>query len=325
MLDGNGEIYLLVSVDVIDSTKMKYSSGNIKNFTEWLNPLQIFFDEFPKSLNSNMPDKELKFRVSKFIGDEIFLYLDISDYSHRILDIIKALIDTVTAQNSSEKLKVKATVWTVHTPYQAFKIFAGDKCRIHSLDDSLEKEKYVAEAPFDFLGPHVDIGFRLSKFADRHKMIVSVDLAYMLLNANYQKLHFIAEFPLKGIDLKRGYPVIYIELEYSYDNIDEIEIHDLENKHCAPYIVLKDYCAKFLKEQGQPWYIPGNKQQWFLDVDEMLTNMKSTENEFKSSIGETIEPPEDISKQNRKELEETIKEQLKKKCMIKTEDTYSHQ
>jgi hypothetical protein len=64
----------------------------------------------------------------------------------------------------------------------------------------------------DYVGPMIDAGFRLGKFASPQKLVVSVELAYLLLNAKdpYGHISYQSREVLKGVHPKSGYPIYWI-------------------------------------------------------------------------------------------------------------------
>jgi len=84
-------------------------------------------------------------------------------------------------------------------------------------------EQYIP----DFIGPDIDIGFRIAKYADRGRMILSSDLALLVLKcagtsenksrqeeyclSTTQKMKIVSFKQLKGVWHDRHYPIIWYE------------------------------------------------------------------------------------------------------------------
>jgi hypothetical protein len=67
----------------------------------------------------------------------------------------------------------------------------------------------------DFVGPSIDTGFRLTSWASPSRLIVSVDLAFLLTGAYTRglgplKLHLSGKDKLKGVVGNQPYPTIWI-------------------------------------------------------------------------------------------------------------------
>src|SRR3546814_5080236 len=68
----------------------------------------------------------------------------------------------------------------------------------------------------DFIGPDLDLGFRLSKFARPASLLLSLDLVEMLLAADNRAdvvLYLVGREELKGVMFGRPYPIIWMRSE----------------------------------------------------------------------------------------------------------------
>ena len=88
----------------------------------------------------------------------------------------------------------------------------------------------------DFLGPDVDIGFRISKFADKRKLVVSANLVKCLMSRSPRESIALEDFKVVGIKVLKGvwgerpYPIIWYHEDWSRINetfyYDEIDCSD---------------------------------------------------------------------------------------------------
>jgi hypothetical protein len=137
----------------------------------------------------------------------------------------------------------------------------------------------------DFVGPGLDIGFRLAEQASQRRFVVSTDVIYMLaktatsldMRPDLIKIHFEGLQLLKGVLQGLEYPIFWIDMAqpddiYSYGNDlqkrnlcrpGEVEgfmkqfYHQRHNYMYAPFIVseteeiLRDYPAWYYREHNK--------------------------------------------------------------------------
>lgn len=102
-------------------------------------------------------------------------------------------------------LGLKATAWLAGFPVINSEVW---------LAQPGEEDDFVR----DFLGPSIDLGFRLTRFADGRRIPVSVDLAYLLAkSANHVSeelkptILFGSSESLKGVMDGKKYPVLWVD------------------------------------------------------------------------------------------------------------------
>jgi len=100
----------------------------------------------------------------------------------------------------------------------------------------------------DYLGPSIDLGFRLGKLAERRKFIVSADLAYLLCDQEDKddkdiRFWYDGRQQLKGVLSDRPYPVFWIDM-----NSGDIDTHEdaLLGRQVIPRDKVRDFCRLFL-------------------------------------------------------------------------------
>ena len=81
---------------------------------------------------------------------------------------------------------------------------------------------------FDFVGPLIDIGFRLSKFASLRKFVISADLAWLITAQGDAAMpfHYDGRESLKGVLNDQPYPIFWIDCNDDGDGrnpLDSIE------------------------------------------------------------------------------------------------------
>ncbi len=112
-----------------------------------------------------------------------------------------------------------------------------------------QQQRYIV----DYVGPSMDTGFRLASIATPRKLLLSIEVAYLLSKVNqtwidriYRRIKLGSEFsicfdgksPLKGVMGNKPYPVFYVDC-----GGDEA-INDLEDKiqDISPALNLRDVC-----------------------------------------------------------------------------------
>lgn len=142
-------------------------------------------------------------RVWKTIGDEILFWKQI-DHELQIVPLLAAWLSAIDAirkefgnDPKTKGLDVKATVWSAEFPFRNRATATGDEDGTDA-DASEQQLKIVDESPdaiieshynpqpggptgnVDFIGPGIDVGFRLSARSSSKKMAISLDVAYLL-------------------------------------------------------------------------------------------------------------------------------------------------
>lgn len=215
------KLRIFFSVDVIGSTEYKH---NLKEdgIHQWLPFFENFYREFPIIFRAKIEEEETDIKkqddfypeIWKSLGDEILFVAELVSHRHASLLIrsFKRSLEDYNKKIIQSDLSVKGTSWIAGFPvYNAELIFDSDK-------DSKEPK-------VDYIGPSIDIGFRLSKYSVETKMVISVDLAYLLLKDIENKLVLVFEgrHKLKGVGGDRGYPLIYVIVDAVSPNAAEVE------------------------------------------------------------------------------------------------------
>ena len=112
-------------------------------------------------------------KVWKYIGDEVVLVAELTCKEHQPALHILALAETVKHFNSvfSDKdvpLSFKGTAWVAAFPVTNIEI------ELPNQDNKTLK---------DYLGPSIDLGFRLAKYSTKERLMMSASLAYLITNS----------------------------------------------------------------------------------------------------------------------------------------------
>lgn len=218
--DSRWKLRLFLSVDVVGSTAYKSSFSNLKVqsvASEWAPVFRNFFRDFPSAVRYQYSQVDQNFFVGcknqievwKFAGDEILMSVELHDFREvsTHLYVFKEVVKLFPQQWAEKKipLRLKGTAWLAGFPV------TNVEARL-TIDEKLEI--------VDFIGPSVDLGFRLTKFADTKRFPLSADLALMLLEAietkripsDHFRLCYHGRESLKGIIGNDPYPVVWIDL-----------------------------------------------------------------------------------------------------------------
>lgn len=256
MPDWDWKLRLFASADLVGSTEFKHA--NSENPEKWSATFQQFFEEFPVEVE----DAYQRIRLPcppcppltpwKFSGDEILFSAVISDH-REVVTHLAAFKDAVKSfpMKWIEKgvaLTLKASCWTAGFPVKNMELF------IRSGASSIR----------DYIGPSIDLGFRITKFADTRRFVLSADLAFLALESitsNRCKdgaLHIFLERrePLKGVIGNQPYPILWLDMHDGKFAGDE-ELFGV-SRQCL-HSRLRDYLEDFLT---------ANKMMPFIVTDE---------------------------------------------------------
>jgi len=241
-------VYAFLSYDLVNSTEFKEKNDN------WPELFERFYDHIQKKLTP------YKFVIWKHIGDEVLSYKrlsEIEDLYTLLPDAYNVLISVIDELESEmkkdnyehkENVSVKACLWIAkmdslnREDYDNVFVetLKGEK---YTWEEQITPEKivkrntgYDSKAEYilidmDFLGPEIDLGFRISKFAEKRRLVVDAKLALILYNLKddihlyYKKkdynynivncLKIVSYEKLKGAVGGKIYPILWYENDWS--------------------------------------------------------------------------------------------------------------
>jgi hypothetical protein len=191
-------VVFFVSFDLVDSTRFK---GLRK---DWPVTIAGFYTTVIAK-TSTWTDVNLQ--VWKYAGDEVICRAKLTkntNVSSLVRQVHHTLIELADELSSTMALSVKATAWVaeVVTLVDASGPVASDHYKNSNVVFS--PQDGVA---LDYLGPEIDIGFRMGTFAERALLTVSIELALLLEgNAN---IRLCGHHELKGVWDGAPYPILY--------------------------------------------------------------------------------------------------------------------
>jgi hypothetical protein len=241
---------MFMSVDVIDSTPLKHpvelrNLGDTQKVKDaiiakyvWVKALRSFYADFSEQFRIQyaVADNEIRLACPRFWkarGDELIFAVELkqeSDARTHLARFVKT-IEWYHAKQPSfgrtatgSPIKLKATAWLAGFPLRNYILDVQDLVFNRPSSDSTNLESETR----DFIGPSVDLGFRLEALATYRKLIVSADLAWLVtrkqnrktLSESRLKLRYDGRAHLKGVFGGVAYPVFWFDLG---DEVDEVE------------------------------------------------------------------------------------------------------
>lgn len=274
---------LFLSADIVGSTALKQSPfSTTKNDQRavWFSKIQGFYFEADQAFRREFktfsesdsdPDTVGEHpELWKTIGDEVVFVKLITDHRQVIhtlrcwMRAISSIREFVKKDNS--RLDVKCTAWLAGFPFRNSEVAVeiGDDAGDYGSGDGfiesgkILNRKYNGErnvsALIDYIGPSIDIGFRLSQFCSSRKFVISVDVAYILALANPGELvkdpvfsiYYDESHVLKGVLGGLRYPIFWLDVSPNH----AIERFEDELTKIAPVNRdrLGEYCNQFYTE-----------------------------------------------------------------------------
>ena len=206
---------MFFSVDLAGSTDFKGSLNTKHHKPVWLDSFEAFFRELPLVFMGQIAvafqDSELtpEIDVWKIIGDEIVFRAEPKSADEGIR-LLKAFYCCIVAYDQRLfdrwPLRLKGTCWAARFPKRNIEIAIPEMAGPGDVSGAT----YV-----DFLGPDVDIGFRISQHAPIGGVIISLNLAEAIAPLSeeyYLRFHFAGKSNLKGVFSGRPYPLLLISI-----------------------------------------------------------------------------------------------------------------
>ena len=222
---GGEMLRLFMSADVAGSTSFK-AQADLGGMAEpaWLSVFRSFFTNFPIMLMgqtaAEMADEDSlpEIGVWKALGDELILTCPLQsaeEATHLVRALYLAMANFEKQYLGELPLRLKATAWVAQFPAPNIEIEIPE----------LSGDGQI----LDFIGPSIDLGFRISKFSRPSTVALSLDLVELLLSSRKSdQLSFsiLGREGLKGVHFGRPYPVIWGRPEEIPYNFMPWEVED---------------------------------------------------------------------------------------------------
>ena len=237
------QLRIFLSVDIVGSTEIKHRVDPSK-VQSWLHTFTYFLTDFPDTLHYCFNAKQTRARPApltlwKRLGDELIFTAPLCNGKDAkfYIEVFREAVNRFTAIEHPGKkpFKLKATAWVAGFPVHNAIIPTIYGCN----GSSEEAVEHIAKGQCDYIGPAIDIGFRLAKHATKRMLVLSVELAWIFANISADfEIYYSGTVSLKGVNIQE-YPLFWIPLESSEGYIDTELIKDVDAR------LLRKYCKSF--------------------------------------------------------------------------------
>jgi class 3 adenylate cyclase len=212
---GVAKTLIFLSADIVEATKFKDSVRGPDENPAWFDAFEAFFRELPlvfmgQAAGAFAEVEELpNIRVWKVFGDEIVFRVQSrsADDALRLTEAFHHALDSYGSRFLERwPLRFRGCIWAARFPGRNIEFEIPEMAAGNEATDS---------AYADYLGPDVDLGFRLSHHAGPGQLIVSLNLAETLAALAAHRgirFHHVGQAILKGVFHGRPYPLIMITL-----------------------------------------------------------------------------------------------------------------
>jgi hypothetical protein len=280
---------IFLSADIIGSTALKQSRFGVSGSSNeppidqaakgpaWFSAIQGFYFEAQQAFigewnkaKAEAGDEQLfgsEPILWKTVGDEV-LFTKVIDDHRQITTAMHCWIAAIVRmrlflQDENPSLDVKSVCWTAGFPFRNREIVldrgrsgVSPKIENYYTESGNLLNKYYKNPSrsglvIDYVGPSIDTGFRLASFATGRKLIVSVDVAYLISMTQFDgpvrrlDLHYDGSESLKGVIGGSNYPIFWIDMS-AESSLARCEDKLITIKSCET-INVKEYCDEFYK------------------------------------------------------------------------------
>lgn len=302
--DGTGikipsKLRLFLSLDIVGSTEFKHPRGAKapSDDDSWVDPFLTFYrlsvgqmaaqwEYVVRELKAASNESKL-FQFDdhppefwKGAGDEVLFTklvnspLDAVAAVHSLILVMADIREQFAKNEQTKVLDVKGTAWLAGFPLNNTEIVLGTQ-NGSEVDDRLaenyrllaqldEKPEQRVNYKIDYIGPSIDLGFRLCQRATPRRMIVSADLAWLICHIyrhigdadadkcpllKKPKIGFDGRVALKGLLGGEAYPLFWIEA-VAGSRMDDAEDKLLKRSAHFEHGDVTVFCKEFLDQSG---------------------------------------------------------------------------
>lgn len=268
-LNQDGSI-LFLSCDLQNSTQFKQKGGTGDT---WIATFLAFYTEFPKLLSAEISKAcatlQGRLLLWKAVGDELIFSVRIRSEGE-CSDAVDVWLETMLAfekehllDKTPMTLKGGAFLATVPSPDRRVAIprtvhsvdrshldaEAMNEATLNATDDDSE---FSATFAMDFVGPSIDTGFRILKYASRRYFVLTVEVAHILFKhysdtvQSDRRAHLVGTHELKGVWGGKPYPVFALARKLDHETPAQLLTAAFSNSvlisneypRCKPHDVL---------------------------------------------------------------------------------------
>lgn len=202
---------LFLSFDLANSTQFKVGEPT------WPGVLQAFYVYARREMKDAVPDISLW----KYVGDEVLFFIrptgvtQVGDVLRAALRVQKSVMDQLYSAFPVARavLALKGTAWLAMCGSEGVAATGGSDFRTKNLAMEVADLGVGTPGRVDFVGPDVDIGFRIAKYAQHNFMVLSAPLAHFLSlygGSDWEERTRVVSYEaLKGVWGDRRYPIIW--------------------------------------------------------------------------------------------------------------------
>ncbi len=311
IIQEESKLRLFLSVDIVNSTLFKREE---KTKELWESVVKDFYENFHALFNDALNAKFItpaykdiklnKPNIWKYVGDQIIYEVNLTHktasncYVIAFIDSIEHFV-TKYYNETYSTLDLKASAWTAGFPVNNIEV-QPIHCNLGNIGEGNNNNNV-----YDFIGPAMDEGFRVTECAKSSKFTVSVPLAVLLLSdmeSFKSKINIHEKINFKGI--VKSYPLCYMDMNTRV-NVNKkekallIKVHpDQDNlltylkKHIEKeflFIPLCEDSQKFITDEYMQKFITKNTEnQRIIDILDSNKN-NSVKNSNFEDIANSIE------------------------------------
>lgn len=157
----------------------------------------------------------------KFVGDEILLWADLNRHEEPCIHL-RSLLGAVeeyerVLKKGAPLLGLKVSSWIATFPVPNVQVTVPQT-----------DEAGVSWKVYDFLGPGIDLGFRVAKFSDSRRVTITAGLAKVIASLGAQEhyvkslqLAYAGKERLKGVIGGRPYPLFWLDRHEDPQSIED--------------------------------------------------------------------------------------------------------
>ncbi|MGB0696026.1 MAG: hypothetical protein ACPGOY_10290 [Rhodospirillaceae bacterium] len=285
-----------MSVDIVGSTAYKQDKRTAspeESTHQWIGLFTELLLNFQSTLGTTWGSAWQRFDPSshphhntghpefwKARGDEVIFFLDLhaKEQAHVAIQALISAINTFKSETLKETdapfLNLKGTAWLAEFPVNNIELIIGEDIDQKDIPLRDKNERYILRLVqkqlgkirnpvSDFIGPQIDLGFRLAEFASPMKLILSADLVYLLIDTYETQwgkefeplIYFDGAHPLAGVLSGNPYPIFWVNA-MADDPLTSAETK-LRGRKAIPKDTLKTYLKEFSKKytQTHSWVI----------------------------------------------------------------------
>ncbi len=288
------ELYLFFSVDIIDSTSLKYGTKDKPALENWYNSILTFYEDFPtqfqialKSVTSifHLPS-DIQLNTWKYSGDEILFFINIKNENEvpAAIFAFERILNEWYDPKNVKQIHLKGCTWLGQFPFIDRRL-------------SIKQSKTDSNNKLDFIGPSIDCGFRLGKYASRNQIVLSievVDLCRVCTDFTLN-IYYLKSENLKGVLGTLKYPIFVLVLSKANKSFEEQ--HLLHACHATDLkVFIDDYYENMIDEhKDKVSKIDSHINEYLLSKKELskeiISKDKALDSESEMQESETEEAP----------------------------------